>query len=107
MIPLKILHLLCCIRAESLKLKGVDYDRALSFELISVRSPPSYYATPNESVLCCEGGRLLQGFDRGQKGWSSTELLRLNAVFLYPEAQNPFGCAKEPRCLCNIAVRIF
>jgi len=34
MIPLKIPHLLRCIRAESLKLKVVDYDRSLSFELI-------------------------------------------------------------------------
>jgi hypothetical protein len=36
-----------------------------------------------------------------------TELLRLNTVFLYPEAQNPFRCIKEPCCLGNIAVRIF
>jgi hypothetical protein len=36
LILLKIPHLLHCIRAESLKLKGVDYDSFLSFELISV-----------------------------------------------------------------------
>ena len=35
MIPLKIPHLLRCIRAESLKLKVVDYDRSLSFELLA------------------------------------------------------------------------
>ena len=34
MISLKIPHLLRCIRAESLKLKVVDYDSSLSFELI-------------------------------------------------------------------------
>ena len=33
MIPLKIPHLLRCIRAESLKLKGVDCDNPLTFEL--------------------------------------------------------------------------
>ncbi len=33
MIPLKKPNLQRCIRAESLKLKGVDYDSSLSFKL--------------------------------------------------------------------------